>query len=143
MSRLQKLLGTVAVATILAIPPIAWASGRTAMEKAIEKGARQLNSDEIAELVVGKTVTVSLGKKQFHFYYSRDNVLSGKLIGGDGTFKGYYGITDDDRVCVSMAKDKGRLRCMSLLEMDGTVKKYDTAGKVTFVLIEFQEGKKL
>jgi hypothetical protein len=77
------------------------------------------------------------------FYYSDDNVLSGKLIGGDWSDTGYYGITDDDRVCLSITKDKGRLRCLTLLKWDGSVKKYDTNGNMTFELLGFEEGNHL
>ena len=40
-----------------------------------------------------------------------------------------------------MSKDKGRLRCMAVLEQNGTVKKYRTDGKMTFELLEFDDGK--
>ena len=110
------------------------------MQKALEAGARQLNAEEIANLLVGKTVTAKSGDKRFLFHYSEDNVLSGKLIGGNWSDTGYYGITDDDRVCLSISKDKGRLRCVTLLVLDGAVKKYDVNGKMTFELLDFQDG---
>jgi hypothetical protein len=115
----------------------------TDQEKAISAGAKQLTSDEIGDLLVGKTVMARSGEKQFYFYYSEDNVLSGKLIGGNWSDTGYYGITDDNRVCLSMTKDKGRLRCLTLLEEDGAVKKYNVDGKMTFELLEFTEGNQL
>jgi hypothetical protein len=119
------------------------ANAETDQEKAISAGATQLTSEEIADRIVGKTVMAKSGEKQFYFYYSEDNVLSGKLIGGDWSGTGYYGITDDDRVCLSMSKDKGRLRCLTLLLLDGAVKKYNVDGKMTFELLEFRDGNQL
>jgi hypothetical protein len=106
-------------------------------------GAEQLKSEEIAELIVGKTVTARSGEKTFYFHYSEDNVLSGQLIGGGWSAAGYYGLTDDDRVCLSMGKDQGRLRCLTLLRLDGAVSKYNVDGKMTFELLEFQNGNRL
>ena len=142
MSCLRNLPGKITFAALVTLPLISWA-GESAMEKAITGGARQLNADDIAGLIVGKAVTATLGEKQFSFYYSQDNILSGKLIGGDWADQGYYGITDDHRVCLSMTKDKGRLRCMSLVVMNGAVTKYNSAGEATFRLIEFREGNQL
>lgn len=135
------LIGTLALA-ILAMSALG-AVAQTAKEKAIDAGATQLTSDQIADLLVGKTVTARSGGKRFLFHYSEDNVLSGKLIGGGWSGTGYYGITDDDRVCLSMAKDKGRLRCLTLLSSNGAVKKYNVNGDMTFELLAFQEGKHL
>ncbi|RMH34741.1 MAG: hypothetical protein D6690_10085 [Nitrospirae bacterium] len=140
MSTKATLIGTLAVA-VLAVSLVS-AAAETAKEKAINAGAKQLTAEEIADLLVGKTVTARAGEKKFLFHYSRDNVLSGKLIGGGWSDTGYYGITDDNRVCLSMSKDKGRLRCLTLLrEQDSTVKKYNVDGDMTFELLEFQEGK--
>ena len=97
------LIGTLALA-VLAASSVGVAA-HTAKEKAINAGAKQLTSEEIADLLVGKTVTAKSGEKRFLFHYSDDNVLSGKLIGGGWSGTGYYGITDDDRVCLSMSKE--------------------------------------
>lgn len=141
MSTRAALIGTLAFAALAGLTVSA--AAETAREKALNAGATQLTSDEIANLIVGKTVTAKSGEKKFLFYYSDDNVLSGKLIGGDWSDTGYYGITDDDRVCLSITKDKGRLRCLTLLKWDGSVKKYDTNGNMTFELLEFEEGNHL
>lgn len=132
------LIGALALAAL--VVSAAGATAQTAREKAINAGAKQLSASEIADLVVGKTVTARSGKKRFLFHYSNDNVLSGKLIGGGWSGSGYYGITDDNRVCVSMSKDKGRLRCLTLLSLNGTVRKYNVSGEVAFELLGFQEG---
>lgn len=141
MNTRAALIGTLAFA-VLAGSTVG-AAAETAREKALDAGATQLTSDEIANLIVGKTVTAKSGEKKFLFYYSDDNVLSGKLIGGDWSDTGYYGITDDDRVCLSITKDKGRLRCLTLLKSDGSVKKYDVNGNMTFELLGFEEGNHL
>lgn len=134
-------IGSLALLVVAVSAHVAHAE--TDQEKAIRMGAKQLTSEEIADLLVGKTVMARSGEKQFYFYYSEDNVLSGKLIGGDWSDSGYYGITDDNRVCLSMTKDKGRLRCLTLLVNDGAVKKYNVDGKMTFELLEFTEGNQL
>jgi hypothetical protein len=112
-------------------------------QTAMKAGATQLTSEEIEALITGNTVKAKSGGKIFYFYYSEDNVLSGKLDGGGWSGTGYYGITDDDRVCLSMAKDKGRLRCLTLMKLKGEVKKYNVDGKMTFELLEFQSGNHL
>ena len=139
MKTLTALTGALAMAAVAVSS--AGAAAETELEKAMQAGAARLTADQIAARLVGKTVTAVAGEKRFLFYYSTDNVLSGKLIDGGWSGSGYYGITDDDRVCVSMSKDKGRLRCMAVLEQNGTVKKYRTNGKMTFELLEFDDGK--
>ncbi|RTR02045.1 hypothetical protein [Halomonas nitroreducens] len=133
-------MGTLLVSILVATAGTASSSEQ---EAAMQAGATQLTSDEIAELIVGKTVTAKSGDKRFLFHYSEDNVLSGKMIDGDWSDTGYYGITDDDRVCLSMTNDQGRLRCLTLLKADDTVKKYNADGDMTFELLEFQEGNQL
>jgi len=139
MKILAALTGTLAMAAVALSS--AGAAAETALEKALQGGAAQLTADQIAQRIVGKTVTAVAGDKRFLFYYSSDNVLIGKLIGGEWSDSGYYGITDDNRVCLSMSKDKGRLRCLTLLEQDGQVRKYNTAGKMAFELLAFHDGK--
>lgn len=113
----------------------------TELDDALANGGVRLTADQIAAKIVGKTVTAMLGEKRFLFYYSEDNVLTGQLIEGDWSDSGYYGITDDDRVCLSMTQDKGRLRCLILVEQDATIHKYNAAGEATFKLLEFRDGK--
>ena len=102
-------LKSMAIAGLMALlvwatPHVAYAE--TELQTAIKAGATQLTSEEIAALIVGNTVKAKSGEKVFHFYYSEDNVLSGKLDGGGWSGAGYYGITDNDRVCLSMAYDR-------------------------------------
>ena len=115
----------------------------SALQAAVKSGATQLTSEEIEVLLVGNTVDAKSGDKEFYFYYSEGNNLHGQLKGGGWSDTGYYGITDDDRICLSMTKDKGRLRCLTLMKLNGDVKKYDVDGKLTFELLEFQSGNHL
>ena len=71
------------------------------------------------------------GGKRLLFHDGEDNVLSGKLIGGNWSDTGYYGITDDNRVC------------LSLLEHNGAVRKYRVDGAMSFELLEFRDGNHL
>jgi len=139
MKTLAALTGTVALAAVAVSS--AGAAAETPLQIAMKAGAAQLTADQIAARIVGKTVTAAAGEKRFLFHYSTDNVLTGTLIGGGWSDSGYYGITDDNRVCLSMSKDKGRLRCLTLLEQNGAVKKYNTNGKMTFELLKFDDGK--
>lgn len=112
-------------------------------QAAIERGADQLSSEEIEALVVGNTVTAKAGEKVFNFFYGTDNVISGELVGGSWAGTGYYGVTDQDSVCLSMAQDKGRLRCMTIMKQNGALRKYSATGKLTFELIEVRTGNRL
>lgn len=128
--------------TVSLLPGLAFAAN-SQLKTALNTGAEQLTSAQIADLIVDKTVTARAGKKTFLFHYGKDNIIAGKMIGGPWSGRGYYGITDDNQVCLSMGRDKGRLRCLKLLRVGGTVKKYNVTGKQTFELLEFQDGKKL
>ncbi|MDP4531722.1 MULTISPECIES: hypothetical protein [Marinobacter] len=110
---------------------------------AIESGAVQLSSEEIEALVVGNTVRAKAGEKIFNFFYGTDNVISGELVGGNWSGTGYYGVTDQDSVCLSMAQDKGRLRCMTIMKQNGAFRKYSATGKLTFELLEVRTGNQL
>lgn len=63
------------------------------MEEALGNGAKQLTADEIAGRLVGNTGTwvAPSGDKKIAIHYGEDNVLTGKLLGGDWSGKGYYG----------------------------------------------------
>ena len=118
-------------------------SADNTMKAAEKTGATRLTAEDIEVLLVGNTVKAKSGEKVFNFYYSEDNVLSGKMIGGDWSDTGYYGITDDDRICLSMSNDKGRLRCLTLMKSNEVIKKYTVDGKMTFELLEIQSGNHL
>lgn len=110
------------------------------LDKAVGDGGRVLTSDEIAALIVGKVVTAKSGDKTFRFYYSATNELSGELQGGGWSGTGSFAITDGDEICVSMAQDKGRYRCLTVMHEGDTIRKFDSNGMATFELLEFEVG---
>ena len=59
------LIGTLTIAA-LAVSPVG-AAADTAEQKAVKAGASQLTAEEIADLLVGKTVTGKSGEKKFLF----------------------------------------------------------------------------
>ena len=140
-------LKTTIIGTLAAVGFMTLAQGAMAgsdLENALDAGATRLTAEEIAGLVVGKTVKARAGDKEFLFHYATDNVILGRLIGGDWSDQGYYGIADTDQVCLSISKDQGRLRCITLLRHeDGVVRKYNSQGEMTFELLEFDEGNML
>lgn len=111
---------------------------QTDLETALEAGGEVLQADQIAELLIGNTVTAKSGEKTFRFYYDPDNAISGELTTGGWEGEGKFAITDADQVCVSMAADKGRYRCMTVLRVGGAVEKFNTDGKRTFELLSFE-----
>ncbi|MEM9223463.1 MAG: hypothetical protein AAGB11_13810 [Pseudomonadota bacterium] len=138
---LKSALCASAAATSLLVAAIP-AQAQTALDKAISEGQR-LSADEISGRIVNRTVTARAGDRTFVFYYGTDNTLTGRMVGGSWSDSGYYGITDNDQVCLSMTSDKGRLRCMSLIAQDGIVQKFNANGELTFELLSFELGNKL
>ncbi len=110
----------------------------TDLETAIEGGGEMLTSDQIAELIVGMVVTAKSGTKEFRFFYDPSNVLDGELTNGGWQGSGTYAITDNNQVCVSMAADKGRYRCLTAVHVGETVQKFNVEGKMTFELFSFE-----
>ena len=116
----------------------------SAKEKALNAGAQQLTSDEIAERFAGKTVTFvkASGDKKFLVYYSEVNEVAGKMIGGNWSDTGFYGIADNNTICLSWnGSDKPRLRCFHVLLVDGVVKKFETDGSLSGIIEKFEDGK--
>lgn len=130
-------LKTCAIATVFALAGSAVFAG-TDLEAAIENGGNMLNADQIAELIVGKVVTAKSGEKDFRFFYDPSNVLDGELTNGGWEGTGTYAITDNNQVCVSMAADKGRYRCLTAVRVGETVQKFNVDGKMTFELLGFE-----
>jgi hypothetical protein len=110
----------------------------TDLETAVENGGEVLAANDIAKLIVGKVVTARMGEKTFRFYYDPDNILQGELANGGWQGSGAYAITDNDQVCVSMAADKGRYRCLTVVRNGETVQKFNVNGKMTFELLDFE-----
>lgn len=133
----MKRLNTLPMVAAMALMANAAVAG-TELETAMETGGERLTADQIAELLVGNTVTAKSGDKMFHFYYHPDNVLSGELVNGGWKGTGAFAITDSDQVCVSMAADKGRYRCLTVVRSGEAIQKFNAEGKMTFELLSFE-----
>lgn len=114
------------------------AMAETDLEAALKSGGERLESDQIADLLIGSIVTARSGEKMFRFFYDPANVLTGELVNGGWSGTGAYAITDTDQVCVSMVADKGRYRCLTVVRNGDIVQKFNTDGKMTFELIDFE-----
>ena len=122
------------------------AAAETAMEKALKNGATQLTSDQIAERLADRTVTFASasGDKKFLIYYGKGNEIAGKLVGGEWSDTGFYGIADNNTICLSWNRsDKPRLRCWYVLLVDGVVKKFKADGSLAGWITKFEDGKTL
>jgi hypothetical protein len=120
------------------------AAAETAKEKALSDGAKQFTSKEITERFAGKTVTfvTAAEDKKFLIYYSSDNDIAGKMVGGNWSDTGFYGIADNNTICLSWnGSDKPRLRCMHVLLVDGVVKKFTADGSLSGSIVKFEDGK--
>ena len=111
---------------------------QTELEAALATGGEKLKADQIAELLIGNSVTAKSGKKTFRFYYDPSNIVSGELTNGGWKGSGDFAITDTDQVCVSMAADKGRYRCLTVVRDGDLVQKFNVDGKKTFELLEVE-----
>lgn len=123
-------------ATITCASGMAFA--QTELEAALATGGEKLNADEIAELLVGNDVTAKSGKKVFRFYYDPTNVVHGELTNGGWKGSGAFAITDTDQVCVSMAADNGRYRCLTVVRKGDFVQKFNLDGQKTFELLKVE-----
>ena len=142
MNLKATLIGTLAFVALAASS--FGAAAESAKEKALSAGAKQLTSDEIAERIAGKTMTFvkASGDKKFLIYYSRDNDIAGKMVGGKWSDTGFYGIADNNTICLSWnGSDKPRLRCMHVLLVDGVVKKFKADGSLDGWIAKFEDGK--
>ena len=135
------LIGTLAFVALAASS--FGAAAESAKEKALKDGAKQLTADEIVERFIGKTGTwVSpSGEKKVRIYYGRNNDLHGKLVGGDWSGTGYYGVANDDSICISWeGGDKGRLRCLDVVIDDGVISKFNVDGSLNGSYENFEDG---
>ncbi len=79
--RIMRLSLTTIAATVVTLATVPALAG-SELDTALANGGNRLNSDQIADLIVGKRVTARAGDKTFEFYYDPANVLSGALEGG-------------------------------------------------------------
>lgn len=134
-------IGTVAAAALVASSV---AAAETEKQKALSEGAEQLTSDQIAERFTGNTATFvsASGDKRVLVYYGEDNDIAGELVGGGWSGTGYYGVANDDSICLSWdERDEGRLRCLDVLAKDGVVQKFRPDGSRSGDIVEFEDGK--
>ncbi|SDZ60759.1 hypothetical protein SAMN05444004_1317 [Jannaschia faecimaris] len=110
----------------------------TELETALNNGGERLTADQISELLIGNTVTAISGDKTFRFFYDPSNVVTGELTNGGWEGTGSFAITDADNICVSMAADKGRFRCLTVVRDGEILRKFDKNGKMTFELVDFE-----
>jgi hypothetical protein len=140
---MTRLLAALALAGAMSLPDSAVAAD-TAREAALAGGARALSPDQIAEQFVGRTGTwvAASGDKTVKVYYGPDNDLHSNLMGGGWTGTGLYGVTSDGRICIAWdGPDDGRLRCLDVLVVDGTVVKYNPDGSRNGHYTAFTDGK--
>lgn len=120
------------------------AQAGSAMQAALDGGATRLTADQIADRFVGRTgIWISAsGDKKIAIYYGTHNDLRAQKTGGGWTGEGYYGIADNDNICISWkGKDKGRLRCLSVLVNNGVVIKFNADGSLNGRYENFAAGK--
>ena len=144
MTSKTTMMGVLAALGLIAASGPALAG--SALDKALAEGAERLSADAIAERFVGHTGTwiSASGEKEIAIHYGEDNALEAEMVGGGWTGTGYYGITDTDRICVSWdGRDAGRLRCLDVLVVDGTVTKFNADGSLNGTYAGFEEGKAL
>ena len=126
-----------AVAMVVALTG-SGAAAETELDAALKNGGERLNADQIAELLIGNIVTAKSGDKTFRFFYDPGNVVTGELTNGGWKGSGAFAITDTDQVCVSMAADKGRYRCLTAVRQGETIQKFNANGAMTFELLRFE-----
>ena len=131
MTAATKSFAALAALALAALAPASWAG--SALESALARGGTRLNADQIAERLVGNTGTwVSAdSRKRIAIYYGRNNDLRAVKVGGGWTGSGYYGIADTDDICISWnGRDNGRLRCLTVVLIDGAVTKFNADGSL-------------
>lgn len=136
------LIGTLAFAALVTFS--LGAAAGTDQQNALNSGATQLTATEIAERFAGKTATFvsAAGANKFSVYYNQDNEIAGTMIGGNWSDTGFYGIADNNTICLSWNnRDKPKLRCLSVLLVDGVVKKYNADGSLSGSIVQFEDGK--
>lgn len=133
MTKLKTLVLALAMTSASGV-----AFAQSDLEAALATGGEKLDADQIAELLVGNSVTAKSGKKVFRFYYDPTNVVSGELTNGGWQGSGAFAITDTDQVCVSMAADKGRYRCLTVVRDGDLVQKFNADGQKTFELLKVE-----
>jgi len=140
----RKMIGTLAALGAGLMLSVMAAAAGTAMQKAMDEGADRLTSDEIANMFTGKTATFisASGEKKFLVHYGTDNSIHGKLVGGGWKGEGFYGVANDDQICLSWdGQDKGRLRCLNVVVVDGEAHKFRADGSLMGRIVAWEDGR--
>jgi len=136
----RTMIGALAALTLSATA----ASADTAMQEALDNGAELLKSDEIASMFTGKTATFvsASGDKKVLVHYGTDNSIHGKMVGGDWQGEGFYGVANDDQICLSWeGRDAGRLRCLNVLVIHGVAHKFRADGSLMGRIVAWEDGR--
>ncbi len=142
----QRTTRRLASAAAMALAAGTAAAEESALERALGAGASRLDAAEIAERFVGRTGTwvAASGDRTVRIFYGDDHRLVGRLVGGDWSGAGIYGVSSDDRLCVSWdGAEPDRLRCLHVLVVNGKVTKYDPTGGLNGHYERFAEGRAL
>jgi len=140
----RTMIGTLAALCAGLMLSATAANADTAMQKALDNGAQRLKSDEIASMFTGKTATfvAASGEKKFLVHYGSDNSIHGKLVGGGWNGEGFYGVANDDQICLSWdGQDKGRLRCLHVVVLDGVPHKFRADGSLMGRIVAWEDGR--
>jgi hypothetical protein len=110
---------------------------------AMAAGAEPLSADEIAAALVGHTGDYRMAEGyDVWLHYGEGNALTGDRQDGEWAGRGFYAITDADRLCISWAEgNPGRLRCLDVVEHDGTIAKYNADGSINGHYLELEAGR--
>jgi len=134
---------TAAVLTAVAFATGAYGADVPATKKAaLAAGAQPLGADAIAETLVGHTGDYRSAKGyDVRLHYGADNALAGERQDGDWSASGFYAVTDSDMLCMSWGEGApGRLRCLDVVEQDGTIAKYNADGSLNGHYLDLEEG---
>lgn len=138
----KAMIGILAALGLMASTVSAMAE--SALDTALAEGAERLDADQLEEQFTGKTGTwvAPSGDMKIEIYYGESNDLHGEQVDGDWSATGYYGIADDNSICISWdGQDEGRLRCLEAVVADGQVTKFNADGSLNGSYEGFEKGK--
>ena len=135
---LRTLFGAIVIGCLSAMP-----AGASALEDALTNGATRLAAEEISNRLADRTVTfenLNTGAKVL-VYYDGENGTILKPIGSDQTLTGFYATDLSDHICVGVHGDAPmRLRCVSVLLIEGVMHKFELDGSLRGRIIEEVSG---
>ena len=138
---LIALVGASALTAVGAMPAAA-----TQLEDALADGATKLTAAEINLRLADKTVTFENMKSgaKVLLYYDGQNGLILRPVGSEKTLTGFYATDLADHVCLGIhGETPMRLRCMTVLSIEGVMYKYELDGSLRGRVVEELAGKKM